>query len=84
MVSLTWVATSMRLEPGTALRLWPADVADAQRDAAEIASSTRELAERLTAPLPVSDTAILLGVSKGRITQLTHHPRKRTPAATKP
>lgn len=58
---------------------------EAERDAAEIASSTRELAEQLTAQLPVSDTAILLGVSKGRITQLTHHPRKtrRTPATTK-
>ncbi len=47
---------------------------EAQRDAAEITSSTRELAEQLTAQLPVSDTAILLGVSKGRTTQLTHHP----------
>ena len=48
---------------------------EVERDAAEIASSTRELAGQLTGQLPVSDTAILLGVSKGRITQLTHHPR---------
>jgi predicted RNase H-like HicB family nuclease len=37
-----------------------------ERHASEVASETRELAGQL----PVSDTAILLGVSKGRITQL--------------
>jgi predicted RNase H-like HicB family nuclease len=41
-----------------------------ERAAAEIADDTRELARQLTGQLPVSDTAVLLGVSKGRITQL--------------
>jgi predicted RNase H-like HicB family nuclease len=41
-----------------------------ERHAAEVASETRELAGQLAGQLPVSDTAILLGVSKGRITQL--------------
>jgi predicted RNase H-like HicB family nuclease len=41
-----------------------------ERNAAEVASQTRELAGQLAGQLPVSDTAILLGVSKGRITQL--------------
>ena len=41
-----------------------------ERNAAEVASETRELAGQLAGQLPVSDTAILLGVSKGRITQL--------------
>jgi predicted RNase H-like HicB family nuclease len=47
-----------------------------ERHAAEVASETRELAGQLAGRLPVSDTAILLGVSKGRITQLqVPHPR---------
>ena len=47
-----------------------------ERNAAEVASETRELAGQLAGQLPVSDTAILLGVSKGRITQLqVPHPR---------
>ncbi len=41
-----------------------------ERAAAEIADDTRELARQLTRQLPVSDTAVLLGLSKGRITQL--------------
>lgn len=58
---------------------------EVERDAAEVASHTRQLAEQLAGQLPVSDTAILLGVSKGRITQLkAPHPRKtrKIPAAT--
>lgn len=47
-----------------------------ERHAAEVARETRELAGQLAGQLPVSDTAILLGVSKGRITQLqVPHPR---------
>ncbi|HEX9541687.1 MAG TPA: type II toxin-antitoxin system HicB family antitoxin [Streptosporangiaceae bacterium] len=56
-----------------------------ERNAAEIASQTRELAGQLAGQLPVSDTAILLGVSKGRVTQLqVPHPRdsRDTTAAT--
>jgi hypothetical protein len=52
-----------------------------ERNAAEVASETRELAGQL----PVSDTAILLGVSKGRIMQLqVPNPRNtsETTAAT--
>jgi len=45
-----------------------------ERAAAEIASDTRELARQLTTQLPVSDAAVLLGVSKGRITQLRAEP----------
>ncbi|MGH3274603.1 MAG: type II toxin-antitoxin system HicB family antitoxin [Streptosporangiaceae bacterium] len=44
-----------------------------ESDAAEVASHTRQLAEQLDSRLSVSDTAILLGVSKGRITQLRAH-----------
>jgi hypothetical protein len=44
-----------------------------ERHAAEVASETRELAGQL----PVSDAAILLGVSKCRITEL-QVPRPRT------
>jgi len=52
-----------------------------ERNAAEVATETREL----TGQLPASDTAILLGVSKGRVTQLqVPHPRstRKTAAAT--
>ncbi len=45
-----------------------------ERAAAEIASDTRELAQLLATRLPVSDAAMLLGVSKGRITQLRSGP----------
>jgi len=41
-----------------------------ERAAAEIASDTSELLRRFAAQLSVSDAAILLGVSKGRISQL--------------
>ena len=56
-----------------------------ERNAAEVASETRELAGQLAGQLPVSDTAILLGVSKGRVTQLqVPHPRntRKRAAAT--
>ena len=52
-----------------------------ERHAAEVASETRELAGQLAGQLPVSDAAILLGVSKGRISQLqvpARAPRTRT------
>ncbi len=39
-----------------------------ERDAADVASHTRELAEQLSGWPPVSDTAILLSVTKGRAT----------------
>ena len=45
-----------------------------ERTAAEIASDTRDLAPQLTTQLPVSDAAVSLGVSKGRITQLRGKP----------
>jgi predicted RNase H-like HicB family nuclease len=41
-----------------------------QRAAAEIASDTSELLRRFAAQLSVGDAAVLLGVSKGRISQL--------------
>src|SRR5216683_913491 len=41
-----------------------------ERAAAEIASDTSELLRRFAAQLSVSDAAVLLGVSKGRISQL--------------
>lgn len=54
-----------------------------ERNAAEVASETRELAGQLAGQLPVSDTAILLGVSKGRVTQLqVPHPRNTRKTAT--
>jgi predicted RNase H-like HicB family nuclease len=51
-----------------------------ERAAAEIASDTRELARQLTTQLPVSDAAVLLGVSKGRITQLRAEPGRSADA----
>ncbi len=56
-----------------------------ERNAAEVATETRELAGQLAGQLPVSDTAVLLGVSKGRVTQLqVPHPRntRKTAGAT--
>lgn len=41
-----------------------------ERAAAEIASDTSELLRRFAAQLSAGDTAVLLGVSKGRISQL--------------
>jgi len=41
-----------------------------ERAAAEIASDTSELLRRFAAQLSASDAAVLLGVSKGRISQL--------------
>jgi predicted RNase H-like HicB family nuclease len=45
-----------------------------ERAAAEIASDTSELLRRFAAQLSVGDTAVLLGVSKGRISQLRSGP----------
>jgi hypothetical protein len=56
-----------------------------ERNAAEVASETRKLAGQLAGQLPVSDTAVLLGVSKGRVTQLqVPHQRntRKTASAT--
>jgi predicted RNase H-like HicB family nuclease len=47
-----------------------------ERTAAEIASDTKDLARQLANQLPVSDAAVLLGVSKGRITQLRDRPER--------
>jgi hypothetical protein len=41
-----------------------------ERAATEIASDTSELLRRFAAQLSVGDTAVLLGVSKGRVSQL--------------
>ena len=41
-----------------------------ERAATEIASETSELLRRFAAELSVGDAAVLLGVSKGRISQL--------------
>jgi hypothetical protein len=41
-----------------------------ERAATEIASDTSELLRRFAAQLSVGDAAVLLGVSKGRISQL--------------
>jgi hypothetical protein len=43
-----------------------------ERTATEIASDTRDLAWQLIDLLPISDAAVLLGVSKGRITSQRH------------
>ena len=45
-----------------------------ERAAAEIASDTSELLRRFAAQLSVGDAAVLLGVSKGRISQLRSGP----------
>jgi predicted RNase H-like HicB family nuclease len=58
---------------------------ETERNAAEVASETRKLAGQLAGQLPVSDTAVLLGVSKGRVTQLqVPHQRntRKTASAT--
>ena len=49
-----------------------------ERTAAEIASDTSELLRRFAAQLPASDAAVLLGVSKGRISQLRSGAMNRT------
>lgn len=54
-----------------------------QRAAAEIASDTSELLRRFAAQLPVSDAAVLLGVSKGRISQLRSGSARQSAAAAR-
>jgi hypothetical protein len=51
-----------------------------ERAAAEIASDTSELLRRFAAQLSVSDAAVLLGVSKGRISQLRSGPGRSAAA----
>ena len=53
------------------------------RAAAEIASDTSELLRRFAAQLSVSDVAVLLGVSKGRISQLRGGPAGQSTSATR-
>jgi len=48
----------------------PSSRREQERAAAEIASDTSELLRRFAAQLSVGDAAVLLGVSKGRISQL--------------
>jgi hypothetical protein len=49
-----------------------------ERAAAEIASDTSELLRRFAVQLSASDAAVLLGVSKGRISQLRSGAALRT------
>jgi predicted RNase H-like HicB family nuclease len=51
-----------------------------ERAAAEIASDTSELLKRFAAELSVGDAAVLLGVSKGRISQLRSGPDRSAAA----
>jgi predicted RNase H-like HicB family nuclease len=53
-----------------------------ERAAAEIASDTSELLRRFAAQLSVSDAAVLLGVSKGRISQLRSGPGRSAASRT--
>src|SRR6266852_870907 len=53
-----------------------------ERAAAEIASDTSELLRRFAAQLSVSDAAVLLGVSKGRISQLQSSPGRSAASRT--
>ena len=55
-----------------------------QRAAAEIASDTSELLRRFAAQLSVSDAAVLLGVSKGRISQLRGESAGQATSAAQP
>ena len=52
-----------------------------ERAAAEIASDTSELLRRFAAQLSVGDAAVLLGVSKGRISQLRSGPDRSAVAS---
>jgi predicted RNase H-like HicB family nuclease len=54
-----------------------------QRAAAEIASDTSELLRRFAAQLSVGDAAVLLGVSKGRISQLRGASARQSTAAAR-
>jgi hypothetical protein len=51
-----------------------------ERAAAEIASDTSELLRRFAEQLSVGDAAVLLGVSKGRISQLRSGPDRSAAA----
>ena len=55
-----------------------------ERAAAEIASDTSELLRRFAAQLSGSDAAVLLGVSKGRISQLRGGSAGQSTAAAEP
>jgi len=52
-----------------------------ERAATEIASDTSELLRRFAAQLSVGDAAVLLGVSKGRISQLRSGPDRSAAAS---
>ncbi|MFY9929240.1 MAG: type II toxin-antitoxin system HicB family antitoxin [Streptosporangiaceae bacterium] len=52
-----------------------------ERATAEIAGDTSELLRRFAAQLSVGDAAVLLGVSKGRISQLRNGPARPSDAA---
>jgi len=54
-----------------------------ERAAAEIASDTSELLRRFAAQLSVGDAAVLLGVSKGRISQLRGGQAGQSTSATR-
>jgi predicted RNase H-like HicB family nuclease len=54
-----------------------------ERAAAEIASDTSELLRRFAAQLSVGDAAVLLGVSKGRISQLRGGPAGKPASAAR-
>ena len=54
-----------------------------ERAAAEIASDTSELLRRFAAQLSVGDAAVLLGVSKGRISQLRGGPAGQPTSAAR-
>ena len=54
-----------------------------ERAAAEIASDTSELLRRFAAQLSVGDAAVLLGVSKGRISQLRNGSAGQSAAAAR-
>jgi hypothetical protein len=55
-----------------------------ERAAAEIASDTSELLRRFAVQLSVSDAAVLLGVSKGRISQLRSRSAGQSTTAARP
>ncbi len=55
-----------------------------ERAAAEIASDTSELLRRFAAQFSVGDAAVLLGVSKGRISQLRGGSAGQSTSATRP
>jgi len=67
-------------DKATAVREWTERV---QRETVEAAAASRDLARDLRkAGLSVSDTAAVLGVSRGRVSQLTGKPEETGAAAT--